>query len=114
MVNPKPALLYRLRARLRLLPIRMYQRLRVWMYKLFLDIRQTLERQGQETASAVTPVAGQRRGGFFIRISWARPLCCSSRRWRCALRSSAATCADTFSTASLGGFASIHVKGRCP
>lgn len=39
MVNPRPSLLYRLRRRLRLLPIRMYQRFRVWKYKCFSDIR---------------------------------------------------------------------------
>lgn len=38
MVNPKTSLLYRLRRRLRLLPIWLYQRLRVWKYKLFSDI----------------------------------------------------------------------------
>lgn len=38
MVNPKPSLMYRLRCRLRLLPITMCQRLRVWKYKLFSDI----------------------------------------------------------------------------
>jgi len=38
MVNSNPSLLYRLRYRLRLLPIRMFQRLRVWEYKLFSDI----------------------------------------------------------------------------
>lgn len=39
MVNPRPSLLYRLRRRLRLLPIRMYQQFRVWKYKYFSDIR---------------------------------------------------------------------------
>lgn len=38
MVSLKPSLLYRLSRRLRLLPIVMYQRLRVWKYKLFSDI----------------------------------------------------------------------------
>lgn len=38
MVKPKPSLLYRLRRRLRLLPIKMYQRLRVWKYNFFSDI----------------------------------------------------------------------------
>jgi len=38
MVNPKPSLLYRLHRRLRLLLIKMYQRLRVWKYNFFSDI----------------------------------------------------------------------------
>ena len=38
MLNHKPSLLYRLHRRLRLLPIKMYQRLRVWKYKFFSDI----------------------------------------------------------------------------
>lgn len=38
MVNRKPTLSYRLRRRLRLLPIKLYQRLRIWKYKLFSDI----------------------------------------------------------------------------
>ncbi|MBU3943856.1 MAG: acyltransferase [Proteobacteria bacterium] len=38
MVNPKPSLLCRLRRRLQLLPIRMYQRLRVWGYKFVSNI----------------------------------------------------------------------------
>ena len=38
MVNPKPSLLYRLSRRLRLLPIVVYQRLRVWKYKFISEI----------------------------------------------------------------------------
>ena len=38
MLNHKPSFLYRLRSRLRLLPIKLHQRLRVWKYKLFSDI----------------------------------------------------------------------------
>lgn len=38
MDSPKPPLLHRLQRRLRLLPIRMYQRLRVWKYKFLSDI----------------------------------------------------------------------------
>ena len=49
MVSLKPSLLYRLSRRLRLLPIVMYQRLRVWKYKLFSDIhyRDSLARFNQ-------------------------------------------------------------------
>lgn len=40
MANPKPTLAYRLRRRIRLLPVMLYQRLRVWKYKIFSNIHQ--------------------------------------------------------------------------
>lgn len=38
MVSPKPTLLHRFRSLFRFLPMRIYQRLRVWMYRFFSDI----------------------------------------------------------------------------